>query len=448
MPETHPVVTILSGVRGDTRRYRSIHPSEQLRLAGVECFLSHITDPALPGKIAGSSIAIFHRTPFNRQVERLINDLQRRGGLVVLDVDDLVFDPAAFEFIASPDFADPVRAALYQEDMRRHRQTLEACHAVLASTAFLADQVRRLGKPVWVHRNAFSLEMLALSRAASAPGYRLQQGQDFVSLDQPASRVVIGYASGTPTHDYDFQVVKPALLRTLRRFPRAELWLAGPLNPGPGWDDLEARIHRFELRPWRSLPALLAQFDINLAPLLLDNPFARSKSEIKFVEAALVQVPTIASPTQAFSAAIRPGETGFLAETQAEWEDLLARLVEDAPLRRAAARRAHEHVLEDYHPCGRAAQLVGALDQLSQQVLGRPVWQPHALPRPLDPEQAEADLALWTAAEVELEPTLARMALYNLRHRGPATLLKQLWIYIRRMLAPIFPYNSRPVRNE
>src|SRR5690606_377751 len=123
----------------------------------------------------------------------------------------LIFDTAAFSWIDSPDFQDRVRAGLYLEDMRRSRLPLETCQAVTASTGFLAGQVRLLGKPAWVHRNAFSLEMLALSEAAvhSRPGR--------------SGALTIGYASGTPTHNRDFEAVKPALREILRRYPHTEL---------------------------------------------------------------------------------------------------------------------------------------------------------------------------------------------------------------------------------
>jgi hypothetical protein len=43
---------------------------------------------------------------------------------------------------------------------------------------------------------------------------------------------------------------------------------------------------------------------------------------------------------------------------------------------------------------------------------------------------------------VERNPTLARRALYSLGHRGLRTLLLQVWVYIRRLLAPVFPYRK------
>jgi len=242
MPTAGPTITILSGVRGDTRRYRSIHPYEQLRLAGVECQLTHVTHPRLAEQIRRSSVVIFHRTTSNSFLQRLVQELKDRGGLAIQDVDDLVFDPDAFRWIASPDFADPVRATLYQEDMGRNRDALLACQAAIASTDYLAELVRTLGKPAWVHRNAFSLEMLSISTTA------LQR------RPSPQARVVIGYASGTPTHDRDFELVRPALQAVLRRHDHAELWLVGPLDPGPGWESFAGRLHRVDFVPWRSLP--------------------------------------------------------------------------------------------------------------------------------------------------------------------------------------------------
>lgn len=40
---------------------------------------------------------------------------------------------------------------------------------------------------------------------------------------------------------------------------------------------------------------IASSFDINLAPLEMDNLFCRAKSEIKFVEAGLLGISTIAS---------------------------------------------------------------------------------------------------------------------------------------------------------
>ena len=425
-------VLVLSGVRGDTRRYRTIHSYEQLKLAGVDCQLSHITDPKLFQKIASSSVIIFHRTSFNPYVEQLLEIIQNQNGLIISDIDDLVFDPTAFQWIDSPDFQDPVRAALYQEDMHRNRATLEASQAVTASTQYLAEQVRALDKPAWVHRNAFSLELLAISEEA----YQHKQ--------PIAGKVVIGYASGTPTHDHDFEVAKPALLHILQRYPEAELWIIGHLNPGKDWQGLEDRILHHKLVPWRKLPELLAKLDINIAPLVTSNPFGKSKSELKYVEAGLVSVPTIASPTEAFKFAIQSSVTGILADDEKEWSDAFALLIEQVETRRSMAERAYADVLERYHPVVRSAELINTLNQIHEQFFAEPLWTPVAL----DNQKTRHPIAVnhpngtWDSIAIEQTPTLAQMALHTLRHRGFRTMFMQAWIYFRRLVTPIFPYKN------
>jgi glycosyltransferase involved in cell wall biosynthesis len=425
-------VLIFSGVRGDTRRYRSFHPYEQLQLAGVPCQLSHITDPQLPAKIEQAAIVIVHRTTYDSYVARLFQAIQAHGGLAIQDIDDLIFEPAAFRWIGSPDFRDPVRAALYQEDILRNRATLEQCQAVIASTQYLAEQAQALNKPVWIHRNAFSLKMLAVSEQA------------FKQKQVLNKKIILGYASGTPTHDRDFAVAKPAIQQILRHHPEVDLWLIGPVNPGKDWGDLNDRIVCHKLVPWRQLPYLQASFDINIAPLVTNNPFAQSKSEIKYVEAGLVRVPTIASNTDAFEFAVRSGENGFLAASEADWIDALEHLIQDASLRRDMGERAYTDVLERYHPRVRGIELIDTLNQICNSDVNRPwsysasiFYNKTALNR-----QAEPPETFEISETMENSPSLLQMGFYSLRHRGMLTLLLQIRVLIRRLFAPLFPYKK------
>jgi glycosyltransferase involved in cell wall biosynthesis len=416
-------VLILSGVRGDTRRYRTFHLLQQLRMAGVDSKLSHTTDPSLAELARTASVMILHRVPFDAYIAGLIQNLHARQGLVLGDIDDLIFEPEAFGWIDSPDFQDPVRAKLYREDMRRHRQTLQACDAILASTEYLAQAARTLGKPCHVHRNAASLELYYYSERASQQ-HRQQDG-----------KIVIGYASGTPTHNTDFSLASPALQALLKTHPEVELRIIGPLVLDPGWNAFAGRIQRDPLVSWRALPSWLAHLDLNLAPLVLDNPFSQSKSEIKYMEAALVGVPTLASRTDAFAAAIRPGENGLLAGSEAEWQVQLERAL--APdLRQALGQAACQDARQNDAPQVRARQAVELLNQVSASA-GRPLrWEAH-FDESLDPK------SLWWDPALERRPTLTDMGLYTLRRRGAGTLALQAWAYARRWLARFIPY-ERP----
>ena len=72
----------------------------------------------------------------------------------------------------------------------------------------------------------------------------------------------------------------------------------------------------------------LARFDINVIPLESDNLFCSSKSPLKYFEAALVNVPTVAVDNPSYRALITPGEDGFLAGGTEAWDSILAQLLE------------------------------------------------------------------------------------------------------------------------
>ena len=70
--------------------------------------------------------------------------------------------------------------------------------------------------------------------------------------------------------------------------------------------------------------------------------FNESKSENKWVEAALVRVPTIASNVGAFARMIKHNETGLLCESVEEWKYQLTRLVQDSDERKRIAENAYQ----------------------------------------------------------------------------------------------------------
>jgi glycosyltransferase involved in cell wall biosynthesis len=425
MIDEEPSLLILSGVQRDPRRYRTFHLYEQARLAGLKCQLSHVTDPGLRKKVDASLVVILHRAPFDGQVAWLEREIHRKGGILIQDLDDLVFDPDAVKYIRSIDFSDPIRLSLYQEEIRLHRKTLDICDFVLTSSEFLADRVRQLGKPVRVHRNGFSLEMQACSEQA----YHSQKIE--------TGKIVVGYASGTPTHDQDFALIKPAIQSLLKHYPNVELWIVGRLDPGKDWDGLESHIKKLNFVPWRNLPEIQTQFDINLAPLRIDNPFGQSKSEIKYMEAALVRVPTIASPSESFKDAILHGDNGFLANDIQDWERCLEVLVKQPQVSSSMGENAYQDVLQHYHPLVRAHQLVDSLNSFNSYR-----FEFHYNDQKMNLPDERLLQSYWSSAKLERSPNLFQRGLYTLRYRNLQTLLKQIWIFIRRMVSPLFPYRN------
>jgi hypothetical protein len=177
----------------------------------------------------------------------------------------------------------------------------------------------------------------------------------------------------------------------------------------------------------------------------MDNPFGKSKSEIKYVEAGLVRVPTIASPTTPYKYAIRSGDNGFLAAGEEEWIQALCQLVEDEHLRRSTGERAYQDILWRYHPAVRAAELITSLNQIHEKVYDRPLWtQAPAVKRePSQDKNGRRPVIAGISEEDEQYPTLSQMALYNARYRGLRTLFMQVWIYFRRLVSAVIPYKKK-----
>lgn len=152
-----------------------------------------------------------------------------------------------------------------------------------------------------------------------------------ISHDYKNKPLVIGWA-GSITHSEDLQLIVEPLLLLLSKHPSIELHLAGQFgntlkNPFPKND----RIKLLNIVPIRHYQKLLKNFDIGIAPLI-DNPFNRSKSDLKLLEYAGLGIPCVASAVIPYSLSIVHGETGFLAKDNKDWVYYLENLIENREL--------------------------------------------------------------------------------------------------------------------
>jgi glycosyltransferase involved in cell wall biosynthesis len=69
---------------------------------------------------------------------------------------------------------------------------------------------------------------------------------------------------------------------------------------------------------------------------------------LKFIEAGIVGVPTVAAATQTFQEAIEDGADGFVASNTEEWIEKLEKLILDENLRRNMGKEAREKTLREY----------------------------------------------------------------------------------------------------
>ena len=158
------------------------------------------------------------------------------------------------------------------------------------------------------------------------------------------------------------------------------------------------------------------------------------------MEAALVHVPTIASGTSAFISAIQPGMSGFVASSKSEWQDSLTLLLGDHAKRQAMGNSAYDQVLQYYSPQARAKQFVTIIEKVTGH--GILVNSNKGKGSTTEQLKSPADRMITDVKEYEKSPTLIRMAFYSLRERGITTVLKQVWVFFRRLISPIVPYKQ------
>ncbi len=149
------------------------------------------------------------------------------------------------------------------------------------------QRITKLSRKVILNRNLASQELVEIS------------SKNIKDYNKTTDKIKIAYFSGSITHNENFDLIKPAIVAVLSKYKNVELHLVGHLNIPRELNQFKQQIVANDYVDWKELPALISQMDINLAPLV-DTIFNQAKSEIKWLEAALVAVPTIASNVGGF----------------------------------------------------------------------------------------------------------------------------------------------------
>lgn len=105
----------------------------------------------------------------------------------------------------------------------------------------------------------------------------------------------------------------------------------------------------FEARPWSESTevAQLQEIDIGIMPLR-DRPWERGKCGYKLIQYMASGLPVVASPVGVNCEIVAHGESGFLANEVADWEEALTSLIESAELRRRFGSVGRKRVEQTY----------------------------------------------------------------------------------------------------
>jgi glycosyltransferase involved in cell wall biosynthesis len=337
---------------GEPKRYRVFNFAEGLREAGyaVHVLPFDRLDDIRRYRWTARALVLF-RAEYDPLVgiAGVLRYARGIGMRVIYDIDDLVFDPGIVHRIDGLRAMGAHQRRRFIAAIARQRRLLLACDLATVSTAPLARAVEALGRPSAVIPNSLNREQLRIAEQIAAT----RQASDGI--------VRIGYFSGTRTHQRDFAVCEPALLEIMERHREVRFRLVGHLDLGPQWQHHRDRVERIGFLPPPELLRAIAETDINLAPLEPSNPFCEAKSELKFFEAAIVGVPTVASATEPFAAAIEVGTRGLRATDARGWRAALDLLVTSEDRRRAMGAAAKQRALARFSPAVVTPLAVSAL---------------------------------------------------------------------------------------
>ncbi len=355
-------------------RYRVDHQIEQLEAAGFACL--KVDAPNLKmDHLRQARLFVVYRFPHTPFIEEFIKGAQSLNKCVLYDIDDLVIDTKYTDDIPFIKAMSQADRELYDDGVVRMGRTLKLCDGAITTTEALADELKNYVPKVYVNRNAASDMMLKISQEAvyrrdilpyldeeSKPKHSKKMQK--VWIDRASKKeIVIGYFSGSITHNSDFEIIIPALKELMTQNTDVKLMIMGELDLPKELEGFENRVISIPFTSWTKLPFYIAQCDINVAPLE-DTLFNRAKSENKWVEASLVKVPTIASDVGAFSKMIENDRTGILcANETSEWLNALSMLVSSAELRDSVGEAAYDFCLRQCTTIYSSAGLKKIIDE-------------------------------------------------------------------------------------
>ena len=337
-------------------RYRVDHQIEQLfasDMSARQVVYTHVK----PEMIKLARLIVIFRCPHTQEIEDVVKEAKAHNKPVIFDIDDLVIDLKYTNTIKYLENLSKDERALYDDGVARTQRLMLMCDAAVTTTEALAGELEKYLPEVFINRNVASNEMMGRSdeavyerdvlpckegRIEKGELKRYKQAKRIHDERVASGSVRVGYFSGSITHNDDIQMILPVLADLLKQQENVELHIVGELDIPEELSAYGSRIVAHPFVDWRKLPELVSQVDINIAPLT-ESIFNEAKSEIKWIEAALVKVPTIASKVGAFDRMIEHEKTGILCSTLEEWQEALLSLVNNKELRQSIGEQAYEY---------------------------------------------------------------------------------------------------------
>ena len=339
-------------------RYRVRHQIEQLNTGFLESNI-YFNLNFNPLMVCNYRIIIIYRFPLTKKLEEAITLAKCLNKKIIFDIDDLVFDTKYTDLIPYIKALPKEEKNKYDDDVIRMGKTLKLCDGAITSTEILAKELKNYVSNVFINHNVASEEMWKLSQEALIKK----------NNNKNKEHIIIGYFSGSITHNSDLFMIKSVLIKILKEFKNVQILLMGELNYPDYLKDFHSKVIFHKFIDWRNLPEIISNVDINIVPLE-NNIFNSAKSENKWVEASLVKVPTIVSNVGIFKQIIKHNETGLLCSDLNDWYISLKTLISNKYLREILGENAYNICKEKYNTLYTGYKIVNYINSIANKHIG------------------------------------------------------------------------------
>ncbi len=331
-------VLIITNGTGDSARYRARHVAEELNENQIKCSVSTQDNASILKFVDEFKVFIFHRTVVNKKIKEMVEKIKSQKKEIIFEADDLIYDPKFLKLMDGYKKMNVLEKKLYKNGLGGEILNDDYVKVCSTTTTFLAEKFKEKGKRVFIVSNKLSKEDVTWAREILVN-----------KKEKNKNEIIIGYFSGTISHNKDFATITQPLMQILKKYSQVKLFLAGPLDPEAELvREFGKRIINKPYVPRKEYFKNVASVDINIAPLEISNPFCEGKSELKFFEPGILKIPTVATATQTFREAIEDGSDGFIAKNEKEWKAKLEKLILDKKLRIEMGEKAYKKILEKY----------------------------------------------------------------------------------------------------
>lgn len=182
------------------------------------------------------------------------------------------------------------------------------------------------------------------------PNYYVESVFDIKKDIKSEGSLKLGYY-GTLTHSKDLLLIKDVIIKLKEKYD-FDFEVIGGFNADDNVEEdwfkaveLPPNNMDFEkFMPWLSETV---DWDIAVVPLE-DSSFNQCKSELKFIELAVLAIPGVYSDMCVYDSVVEDGVNGFLANGDDEWIDKIEKLILDKSLRKNIRQNALDSVLSNY----------------------------------------------------------------------------------------------------